>query len=165
MDDNYNDPVLQKRTNRRRVLTGISIIAAGGVGYWFAGGNLPGGEIIDDLDATLSNNVNSISWDDGSIIIDFAQDHDGDGFLLLHEYHDNSDNSIVSGSIPEFGGEITVNFIRLVEDDWENYPTPNFKIQIHEGSFSDVNRDGVNLILERIDTVSFTVPEEKRPKV
>lgn len=161
--------ILKKQKRRRHVITAIGFGLAGGGGYWYATGQIPGSESVLDsapgVDSALNQHINDVHWRSDSVVIDFAEDHDADGFAILHEHNTDFGDNIIAGEIPEFGGELLLPFIDEVREEWARFPSPTFNVRLYDGDFSAWDSQvAFNWPHEEKPIkVSFTVPEEKRP--
>lgn len=68
----------------------------------------------------------------GELQITFEDDHNADGWAIIHEHHDDpSEQAIVHGETPDFAGPITVDLD--VFEPIEQYPTRGFTLVIWDG--------------------------------
>lgn len=117
-----------------------------------------------ELDGLLGNDfVDEISWNSGGeIVITLQDDHDSDGFAVVHEHHSEpTDNSVVRGETPSFAGPLELPLIDILEDQGTTFPTPTFTIQFWNGSFGPWNsRASFTWYEERLGDYDFEIPEE-----
>lgn len=121
--------------------------------------------IFSGCQAVGNQYVEGHNWDGEVLEIMFKEDHDTDGFIILHEHHsDPSSDAIVYGSTPDFAGPLRIPFLQEIPSRAEPYPTANFKLELYEGEFSAWDSPGPSFTIyeDQLGSYSFTVPEELR---
>ncbi|QFU81672.1 hypothetical protein [Natronorubrum aibiense] len=132
---------------RRSVITGVAAASLSSVAGCSAVETAMGNQYIDEH-----------RWnEDDELVIVFQEDHDTDGWAILHEHHSSIDDAIMSGESPDFTGPLTLDLIREIGDD--DYPSYNFDLKLYEGWFGPMMRTAE----EELGSYSFEVPEDKVP--
>ena len=112
-----------------------------------------------EIDSVLGNQyIDEHYWDEQDrLVVVFEEDHDTDGWAILHEHHSSIDDSIISGESPDFAGPLKLNFIREIQE--VDHPSLEFNLKTYEGTFSS----SLSLAEEELGSYSFEVPEDKVP--
>ena len=115
---------------------------------------------------TISNFLNSsgverVEWVNLDILeIHFAQDHEMDGFVVMHELDDDpTRDAIVTKKAPPYSGPEHVRLIRRIRRGDRVYPNRSFKIAGYTGSFGFIN-----LFREKTGEFGFTIPASIMPR-
>lgn len=153
--------------NRREVLLGMAAVGGGGYVAIDQFGDDVVAQVPEDVAKQASETpleqsfsgfgpgFEKVAFDGRELTIYFAEDTDMDGWSLQHEYTDDVDEALRTGSAPDFGGQKTVDFAARVESNGATYPTPNFQLTAYKGEFSEA----VALWTDKLGSVGFTVPE------
>lgn len=165
--------------DRRGFLKSAALVGAGGLGVYLwnedlgkitpsglTNGSLSGDDASNqtDLREEFGGLLNEtgfthVRWHlDGRLTIGFADNHGMDGFLIMHEYHDDLDNVVVGGPAPDFGGEKTIGFAGSASLGRRDYPTPNWRLIAATGEIGEA----LTLVDERLGSVTIEVPQELR---
>lgn len=112
-----------------------------------------------ELDSVLgSQYIEEHYWDEQDrLVLVFEEDHDTDGWAILHEHHSSIDDAIMSGESPDFDGPLRLDFISEIQEG--DYPSLNFNLNLYEGHFGP----SLSLAEEELGSHSFEVPEDKVP--
>lgn len=111
------------------------------------------------LESVVGNEyIDEHRWNENDeLVLVFEEDHDTDGWAILHEHHSSIDDAIMSGESPDFSGPLTLDLIREIRDD--DYPSMNFDLKLYEGSFGPM----MSLATEELGSYNFEIPEDKVP--
>jgi len=111
------------------------------------------------IETVLGNEyIDEHRWNENDeLALVFQEDHDTDGWAILHEYHSSIEDAIMTGESPDFSGPLTLNLIPEIVD--EDHPSLNFDVKLYEGSFGPT----MSMATEELGSYSFEVPEGKVP--
>jgi len=149
------DDVEGGSTSRRSWLKYLGI--AGGVagGGWFLTGDTALRPLW--LTVAIDPNIEAVTIGDDDVRVELAPDVSGDEWVLAHEYHDAETESVASGSVREFGGEVTISRSHV---DSDRFPTRRFQFVLF--SVAEVVEQGVATVETRRETgIHIEIPEKE----
>ena len=157
-----DDPMkpLRKQKRRRQFLTLLGIGSGGLGGYWYASGELPvigDTQFVDSVDRALSGDITDYHWEGATLVVEFAEDTNGQKYAVTHEYNDPEDAELMD-DIPQFGGVVEIDFRSFI-DTLDDYPTGRFTLGVYTGEDGGV----VFFIEDEISSVTIDVPENELP--
>ena len=142
-------------STRRSWLKYLAIAAGAGGGGWFLFGSTSLRPLW--LTVTIDPNIDGVRIDDDAVVVEFAADVSGDEWVIAHEYQDVPDDALASGSVPEFGGEITIPRSHV---DSDRFPTRRFQIVLF--SIEETSQGGVGSLETRRETgIHIEIPKRE----
>jgi len=100
------------------VLLAIVVVGAGALGAMYVG----------VLDNPLSDIHSAEVSDEGDLVVEIAEDHEGNFLILQHEYDDDS-KIIADREVPRFGGTLRFDLDQTLACD-ADYPTRTFRVSL-----------------------------------
>lgn len=109
-----------------------------------------------------------IEWINLNVLrIYFEQDHNMDGFGIMHSFDENDDfdAAMYLCAAPRFEGPKDYPIVEEIKSTSLSYPNRKFKLVAFEGEFSNCGESvQFNYLTEVLGAATFTIPESIAPR-